>query len=97
MFKTLNSLFIYEIKGQLYCKINKKDLKFFLLFLRDHTNTLFKELIDCYGLDYNERIQRFEICYILLSLQQNTRIVITINLSEDQHLESISDIYLNAC
>lgn len=94
--KVFNPIFVYEIKKKIYCKVNKKFLKYFLLFLRDHTNTLFKELIDCYGLDYNERIQRFEICYILLSVQQNNRIVITVNLSEYETIESISDLYPNA-
>ena len=53
LLNVFNPIFSYEIKNKIYCKVNKKYLKNLLLFLRDHTNTLFKELIDCYGIDYN--------------------------------------------
>ena len=91
-----NPVLTYEVERELYCKVNKEHLKYFLVFLKYHTNTLFKQLIDCYGVDYSERIQRFEICYNLLSLQKNNRICVTINVSDREIVDSISTLYPNA-
>ena len=94
--KVFNPLLTYEIEKELYCKVNKQHLKYFLIFLRYHTNTLFKQLIDCYGVDYSERLQRFEVCYNLLSIEKNNRIAVTVNISDREILDSISSIYPNA-
>jgi len=94
--KTFNSVLIYEIERELYCKVNKEHLKYLLIFLKYHTNSLFKQLIDCYGVDYSERIQRFEVCYNLLSVQKNNRINVTVNVSDREIIDSISDLYPNA-
>jgi NADH:ubiquinone oxidoreductase subunit C len=61
-------LFVYQVEGELYFKVSRKEIKKLLLFLRYHTQTLYKQLIDIYGLDYEEKLNRFEICYNLLSL-----------------------------
>ena len=94
--QTFNTVLTYEVEGELYCKVNKEHLKYFLVFLKYHTNTLFKQLIDCYGVDYSERIQRFEICYNLLSLQKNNRLAATVNVSDREIVDSISTLYPNA-
>ncbi|PVF98834.1 putative NADH-ubiquinone oxidoreductase 30.4 kDa subunit mitochondrial precursor [Serendipita vermifera] len=45
-----------------------------LTFLRDHTNSQFKQLVDISGADYPTRDQRFEIVYHLLSVRHQGRI-----------------------
>ena len=94
--KVFNSVLTYEIEREIYCKVNKEHLKYLLVFLKYHTNTLFKQLIDCYGVDYAERLQRFEVCYNLLSIQKNNRLCVTVNVSDREIVESISDVYPNA-
>jgi NADH-quinone oxidoreductase subunit C len=89
-------LIVYSIKGEIYCKVDRKTSKQFLIFLKYHTNTLFKQLIDLYGVDYGEKIQRFEICYNLLSLLFHRRLNVTLVLSEQQKVQSISDLYPNS-
>jgi NADH-quinone oxidoreductase subunit C len=89
-------LFVYQVEGELYLKVNRKEIKKLLFFLRYHTQTLYKQLIDVYGVDYVEKLNRFEICYNLLSLDWNHRVTITVSVSDRQFVESISDLYPNA-
>jgi NADH-quinone oxidoreductase subunit C len=89
-------LIVYSIKGELYCKVDRKSSKQFLIFLKYHTNTLYKQLIDLYGVDYGEKIQRFEICYNLLSILFHRRLNVTLVLSEKQKVQSVCDLYPNS-
>ena len=94
--KLFQPLIVYTIKGEIYCKVNRKSSKHFLIFLKYHTNTLFKQLIDLYGVDYPEKFQRFEVCYNLLSLMLHRRLNVTVNVSEEKKVDSISDLYPNS-
>ncbi len=87
---------VYTIKGEIFCKVSNKSSKHFLIFLKYHTNALYKQLIDLYGVDYGERFQRFEICYNLLSLILHRRLNVTVVVSEQQKVQSISDLYPNS-
>jgi len=89
-------LFVYQVEGELYFKVSRKEIKKLLLFLRYHTQTLYKQLIDIYGLDYEEKLNRFEICYNLLSLDWNNRVTVTVAVSDRQFVESVTDLYPNA-
>lgn len=89
-------LLVYQIEGELYLKTNSKNVKKLLTFLRYHTQTLYEQLIDLYGVDYNERFNRFEICYNVLSIQLNNRATISIVVSERQPIESLINLFPNA-
>jgi len=94
--KMFQPLIVYTVKGELYCKINRNSNKQFLTFLKYHTNTLFKQLIDLYGVDYIEKFQRFEVNYSLLSLLWRRRINVSLNVSELQLVNTITDLYPNS-
>lgn len=94
--KLFQPLIVYSIEGELYCRVNKEEAKHFLFFLKYHTNTYYKQLIDLYGVDNNEMFQRFEVNYSLLSLLWNSRLNVTLNVSERQMVDSICDLYPNA-
>lgn len=85
----------YTVDGELYLKVNKSNIKQLLLFLKIHTNALFSQMIDCYGVDYSERVRRFEICYNLLSIQKNNRITVTTSLAEHEMIDTATDVYPN--
>lgn len=89
-------LFAYQVEGELYLKVNREGIKKLLTFLRYHTQTLYQQLIDLYGVDYGERFNRFEICYNLLSLEWNSRVTVTLAVSDRQLVESVTDLYPNA-
>ncbi|MCL2567232.1 MAG: NADH-quinone oxidoreductase subunit C [Alphaproteobacteria bacterium] len=64
--------------------------------LKDNSKFLFKQLIDIAAVDYPERDQRFEVVYLLLSLANNLRLKVKINISEDFIVDSLTDIYTNS-
>jgi len=94
--KMFQPLIVYTVKGELYCKISRNSNKQFIIFLKYHTNTLFKQLIDLYGVDYVEKFQRFEVNYSLLSLLWRRRINVSLNVSELQLVNSITDVFPNS-
>ncbi len=67
-----------------------------LLFLRDDSNCLFKQLVDICGVNYPEREQRFEVIYHLLSLRHNQRIRIKAPADADTLVPGVSGVYSNA-
>jgi len=62
-------------------------------YLRDDSNCLFKVLIDICGVDYPERVERFDVVYNLLSLRFNQRIRIKVRASEDDLVPSVSGVF----
>jgi NADH/F420H2 dehydrogenase subunit C len=67
-----------------------------LTFLKYHTNSQFKILIDICGVDFPEKKKRFEIVYNLLSLRYNTRIRIKTTVDEITPVESAIPIFSSA-
>ena len=49
-----------------------------LTFIKLHTNTQFKSLIDITAVDFPDREKRFEVVYMLLSVRFNARIKIKV-------------------
>ena len=68
----------------------------FFSFLKNHTATQFKMLIDITAVDYPSRAQRFEVVYHLLSLQYNTRLRVKVPIHETSAVDSITPIYPTA-
>lgn len=79
----------------LVLKENKK-LKKVLNLLKNHSEFQYKELIDLYGVDYISREKRFEVHYVLWSLQYNDRIRVKCYLGLEESLESVSSVYSSA-
>ena len=67
-----------------------------LVFLRDDSNCLFKQLIDLCGVDYPERERRFDVVYSLLSLSHNQRIRVKVRTGEDEQVPSVAEVYPSA-
>ncbi|KAM5138614.1 NADH dehydrogenase [ubiquinone] iron-sulfur protein 3, mitochondrial [Mantella aurantiaca] len=67
-----------------------------LTFLRDHTNSQFKNLTDLTAVDIPTRENRFEIVYNLLSLRFNSRIRVKTYADELTPVESIVSIHKSA-
>lgn len=89
-------IFTYRIKGELYIKSRYTFLWNLIFFLKNHTETMYAQLIDLSLVDYSERKYRFEIFYNLLSLQYNNRITVTTSVMETINLKSIVSIFPNA-
>lgn len=68
----------------------------FLMFLRDHTNAQFKMLVEVCGVDYPNRINRFEIVYHLLSTKYNARISVKTYTDEVTPIQSAVSVFSSA-
>jgi len=67
-----------------------------VIFLRDHTNSQFKMLVDITAVDFPERKDRFEIVYLFLSVKYNTRLIVKVSVDEITPVPSVESIFPNA-
>ena len=100
--KTINSeltskIIRSEIKhDQILITIDENNLIEVLLFLKTNSVTKFKQLIEVTAVDYPEKEQRFRMVYLLLSHENNSRIVIDYYIKENQIVPSITNIFPSA-
>ena len=67
-----------------------------MIFLKTHSSTKFKQLIDVTAVDYPERDKRFKMVYLLLSHEKNSRIKIEFDIKEGEILSSLTSIFPSA-
>ena len=100
--KTVNSGLTTAVKkstisfDQLFVDVDIEDLSSTILFLKTNNKCRFKQLIDITAVDYPEKEKRFKIIYLLLSHENNLRIVININIDEKTIVPSITKIFPSA-
>ena len=100
--RTVNSGLTTTVKksqinfNQLFIYINVEDIISTILFLKTNEKCKFKQLIDITAVDYPQREKRFKIVYLLLSHENNLRIVININIDEKIIVPSITKIFPSA-
>tara|TARA_Y100001970_G_scaffold283057_1_gene397319 strand:+ start:2728 stop:3354 length:627 start_codon:yes stop_codon:yes gene_type:complete len=78
---------------ELTVTLNKPILIKVLNFLRDDKDFQFKQLVDICGVDYPDRIDRFEIVYHLLSVSLNQRIRVKLSVTDDETVPSLVTLY----
>ena len=100
--KTVNSGLTTAIKkseiifNQLYLSIDVENIISSILFLKTNEKCKFKQLIDITAVDYPQNEKRFKIIYLLLSHENNLRIVIKTDLHEEKKIPSITKIFPSA-
>ena len=67
-----------------------------LFFLKNHSLTQYKVLVDIVAVDFLNELNRFELIYVLLSTKLNSRIYIKLNLNNFFSMDTISDLYPSA-
>ena len=82
--------------GHLYLDIDVKDIISTILFLKTNEKCRFKQLIDITAVDYPEKEKRFKMVYLLLSHENNLRIVINTQIDEKVLTPSITKIFPSA-
>ena len=86
-----------EIKhDQINICIEDNNLIEVMIFLKTHSSTKFKQLIDITAVDYPERDKRFKMVYLLLSHEKNSRIKIEFDIKEGEILSSLTSIFPSA-
>jgi len=100
--RTVNSGLAAKVKiskinfGQLFIGINIENLYSTILYLKTNDKCRFKQLIDITAVDYPEKEKRFKIVYLLLSHENNLRILISIDIDEKTTVPSITKIFPSA-
>ena len=80
--------------NELLIEINENDLVEVLQFLKSNDSCKFRQLIDIAGVDYPEDEKRFNLIYLLLSHENNSRIKLIIKFDVNQSISSITKIFL---
>ena len=83
----------YIKSGELTVIISKSILIKVINFLKDDKDFQFKQLIDICGVDFPNRVERFEIVYHLLSLSLNQRIRVKLSVKDGDMVPSIVSIF----
>ena len=100
--KKINSELTTKIKkseilyGQIYLKIEAENLTNVLIFLKSDQDTKFKQLIDITAVDYPENKDRFKMVYLLLSHENNNRIILEYFINENEIVPSVTSIFPSA-
>ena len=100
--KLINSKLSSKIRSssidnqELSIEIGENDLVDVVQFLKLDENCKFKQLIDIAGVDYPENDKRFELIYLFLSHENNTRIKLLIKFEINQIINSITKIFPSA-
>ena len=81
---------------ELLIEIGESDLVDVVQFLKLNEYCKFKQLIDIAGVDYPENDKRFELIYLFLSHENNTRIKLLIRFELNQPISSITKIFPSA-
>jgi NADH-quinone oxidoreductase subunit C len=100
--KLINSELSSRIKNssidnhELLIEIDENNLIEVIQFLKSNEHFKFKQLIDIAGVDYPENEKRFELIYLLLSHEYNTRIKLLIKFEVNQPINSLTKIFPSA-
>ena len=82
--------------NQIYLNINESNILNVVLFLKTNSETKFKQLIDITAVDYPEKDRRFKLVYLLLSHENNQRVIIDFYVKENDIISSITSIFPSA-
>ena len=97
--KTVNSSLTTTVKKseinfkQLFIDVEVEDIVSTILFLKTNEKCKFKQLIDITAVDYPQKEKRFKIVYLLLSHENNFRVIINVNIDEKDLIPSITKIF----
>ena len=97
--KKINSELTTKIKSskivhnQVFLTIDSEDLLEVILFLKNNNNMNFKQLIDITAVDYPENERRFKLVYLLLSHEFNSRVVIDLQINENEMVSTLTSVY----
>ena len=81
---------------ELKVEVRENNILDVVQFLKSNENCKFKQLIDIAGVDYPENEKRFELVYLFLSHENNSRIKILIKFQTDQSINSLTKIFPSA-
>ena len=82
--------------GELTLVAKREDIVAVAQFLRDAENWRFISIVDICGVDFPERIERFDVVYHFLSPTRNIRVRVKISTDEDTPVASLTPVFKGA-
>jgi NADH-quinone oxidoreductase subunit C len=83
-----------EQHGELVLTVARGEIAAALGLLRDEHE--YQQLMEIAGADYPERVERFEVVYMLLSVTKNHRLMVKVSAAEDTPVPSVTGLWPNA-
>ena len=91
--KNCNPIEISDDFNQLQISISTNQILDVVDFIKNDEACEFRQITDIAGVDFPERIKRFDVIYHFLSFKHNIRLRIKVTVSEDEIISSITSIF----
>jgi NADH-quinone oxidoreductase subunit C len=102
LLETLNTAFenaqveITHKFNQVTLEVSIVDMLDVLHELKENKDLQFMQLVDVTAVDYPNRDKRFDLVYMLLSHRKNYRVVVKAQISENENVQSVVDMFAAA-
>ncbi|KQN92856.1 NADH dehydrogenase [Sphingomonas sp. Leaf231] len=83
----------FVVAGEVQLHVSCDALVPALTALRDTPGLEYQQLMEIAGVDYPERVERFEVVYCLLSLTRNHRLHVHVGATEDTPVPSVTGLW----
>ena len=84
------------VRGEIELRVNSTDVPQVLTLLREDRQAAFNQLIDLTAVDYPERELRFDVVYLLLSMDNNLRMRLVAAVTSGQPVPTVTHLYMAA-
>jgi len=84
---------VTEAVGEVILTVERDEIVSVLKALRDTPGLEYQQLMEIAGVDYPERPERFDVCYCLLSLTKNRRIIVKVATDEATPVPSVTGLW----
>ena len=84
------------VRGEIELRANPADIPQVLTLLRGDRQAAFNQLIDLTAVDYPERESRFDVVYLLLSMDNNMRMRVVAQITAGQPVPTVTHLYMAA-
>ena len=81
---------------ELLIEVGENDLTEVVQFIKSNEKLKFRQLIDIAGVDYPEEEKRFNLIYLFLSHENNSRLKLLVKFETSQTINSITKIFPSA-
>lgn len=83
-----------EEHGEILLTVARDSVEDALRLLRDDHE--YQQLMDIAGVDYPQRAERFDVCYCLLSVTKNHRVIVKVSTDEATPVPTVTTLWPNA-
>lgn len=84
------------VRDEIELRVSPSDVPHVVTLLRGDRQAAFNQLIDLTAVDYPERAARFDVIYLMLSMDNNMRMRLVAEVAEGQAIPSLTNLFLSA-